>query len=269
MNTSSQSSPALLRLEHVSKAFGGNHVLHDVNFSIGKGEIVGLLGPNGSGKSTLLNLITGFGAIDKGSIDFQGQSIASLPAYRIVKSGVGRTFQLPSMPRKMSVMEVAMAAATSHHGVIETVLHTAGVRNAEAAARAKATLLLDQLLLTHVRDLPSSALSGGQKKLLGIVCALMSDPRLLMLDEPTAGVHPNLRRDIVQSLKTLNEKGMTLVIVEHDMHFIREVCTRCIVLDRGRIVASCHPDELTSNEHVVQAYLGRVDNKAPELAEVE
>lgn len=270
MNTTPHSSDALLRLEHVSKAFGGNQVLHDVNFSVAKGEIVGLLGPNGSGKSTLLNLITGFGAIDNGKIEFRGQSIGSLPAYKIVKSGVGRTFQLPSMPKKMSVMEVAMAAATSHHGVIETMLQTVGVKHAEAAAHAKATVLLEQLLLTHVRDLPASALSGGQKKLLGIVCALMSDPQLLMLDEPTAGVHPNLRRDIVQSLQTLNRKGMTLVIVEHDMHFIREVCTRCIVLDRGKIVASCHPDELASNEHVVQAYLGRVDKQQqPELAEVE
>ncbi len=112
-----------------------------------------------------------------------------------------------------------------------------------------------------MRDLPASALSGGQKKLLGIVCALMGDPRLLMLDEPTAGVHPNLRRDIVQALQKLNAQGMTLVIVEHDMHFIREVCTRCIVLDRGRIVASCRPDELASNEHVVQAYLGRADKE--------
>ena len=261
----------LLHLEHVSKSFGGNHVLQDVNLDIAPGEIVGLLGPNGSGKSTLLNLITGFGAADGGKIELEGSSIAALPAYRIVKAGIGRTFQLPSMPTKMSVMEVAMAASTSHHGVLETVLKTAGVRNAEAAARDKATILLEQLLLTHVRDLPASALSGGQKKLLGIVCALMSDPRLLMLDEPTAGVHPNLRRDIVQSLQKLNAQGMTLVIVEHDMHFIREVCTRCIVLDRGRIVASLHPNDLASNEHVVQAYLGTAPSKkaAPERAEVQ
>ena len=258
-------SSSLLQVEHVSKSFGGNHVLQDVNFQIARGEIVGLLGPNGSGKSTLLNLVTGFGSIDGGKIDFDGQGIGSLPAHRIVNAGIGRTFQLPSMPKKMSVMEVAMAASTSHHGVLATVFGSAGARKAEAEAHAKATFLLEQLLLTRVRDLPSSALSGGQKKLLGIVCALMSDPRLLMLDEPTAGVHPNLRNDIVQSLRKLNERGMTLVIVEHDMHFIREVCTRCIVLDRGRIVASCHPDELASNEHVVQAYLGSAEKR--ELAE--
>ena len=253
---------ALLQVDNVAKSFGGNHVLQDLNFAVAPGEIVGLLGPNGSGKSTLLNLITGFGAIDRGQIQLEGRRIEQLPAHRIVAAGIGRTFQLPSMPKKMSVMEVAMAAATEHHGVWDTLLGLPAAQRVEQAAHAKATALLEQLLLTHVRDLPAAALSGGQKKLLGIVCALMGDPHLLMLDEPTAGVHPNLRRDIVKALQKLNAQGMTLVIVEHDMHFIREVCTRCIVLDRGQIVASCRPDELASNEHVVQAYLGRTDNKS-------
>ena len=256
----------LLGAHDLAKAFGGNQVLDGVALSIAPGEIVGLLGPNGSGKSTLLNTVTGFEAIDRGSIEFEGRRIDQLPAHRIVAAGVGRTFQLPSMPRKMSVMEVAMAAATRHHGVWETLLPLAGARAAEAAAHAKASALLEQLLLTRVRDLPAASLSGGQKKLLGIVCALMGEPRLLMLDEPTAGVHPNLRRDIVAALQQLNAQGMTLVIVEHDMHFIREVCTRCIVLDRGRIVASCRPDELASNEHVVRAYLGRAEPEAAEEA---
>lgn len=247
---------ALLSVHSVAKAFGGNKVLQDVSFDVMPGEIVGLLGPNGSGKSTLLNTITGFETIDAGTIALDAHRIDSLPVDRIVAQGVARTFQLPSMPAKMSVIEVAMAAATAHHGVFATLLRSRGAREAEAAAHAKASALLDELLLTHVRDLPASALSGGQKKLLGIVCALMGAPRMVMLDEPTAGVHPNLRRDIVSALKRLNAQGMTLVVVEHDMHFIRELCTRCIVLDRGHIVASCHPDDLSSNERVLQAYLG-------------
>lgn len=253
---------ALLQVDNVAKSFGGNHVLQDLNMSVASGEIVGLLGPNGSGKSTLLNLITGFSAIGGGHIQLDGRRIDHLPAHRIVAAGIGRTFQLPSMPAKMSVMEVAMSAATEHHGVWETLLGLPKAQRVERAAHAKATSLLEQLLLSPVRDLPAASLSGGQKKLLGIVCALMGDPRMLMLDEPTAGVHPNLRSDIVKALQKLNAQGMTLVIVEHDMHFIREVCTRCIVLDRGRIVASCRPEELASNEHVVQAYLGRA-NKEP------
>lgn len=246
----------LMEVRSLAKAFGGNKVLQDVSFDVMPGEIVGLLGPNGSGKSTLLNTITGFESIDAGSIALDGHRIDALRADRIVAQGVARTFQLPSMPARMSVMEVAMAAATAHHGVFATLLRTRGARQTEAAAHAKASALLDELLLSPVRDLPASALSGGQKKLLGIVCALMGAPRMVMLDEPTAGVHPNLRRDIVAALKRLNAQGMTLVVVEHDMHFIRELCTRCIVLDRGHIVASCHPDDLSSNKRVLQAYLG-------------
>jgi branched-chain amino acid transport system ATP-binding protein len=247
---------ALLEVTSVAKSFGGNKVLQDVSFEVAAGEVVGLLGPNGSGKSTLLNTITGFEAVDHGQIVYAGQRIEKLPPHRIVQAGIARTFQLPSMPTKMSVIEVAMAASTHAHGFWGTLLGSPEARRAEAEARDKATGLLEQLLLTHVRDLPASALSGGQKKLLGIVCALMAEPRLLMLDEPTAGVHPNLRRDIVTALQKLNTKGMTLVIVEHDMHFIREVCTRCVVLDRGHIVASCAPSELASNDRVLQAYLG-------------
>lgn len=248
----------ILEVDALAKAFGGNEVLRKVGFSVEAGEIVGLLGPNGSGKSTLLNLITGFETADRGVVRFHGEDIRRLPAHRIVAAGLGRTFQLPSMPTKMSVMEVAMAAATRHHGVVATLFGTPAARLAEAQAREKATILLEDLLLTRVRDLPASALSGGQKKLLGIACALMGEPRLLMLDEPTAGVHPNLRRDIVAALQRLNSEGMTMVIVEHDMHFIREVCTRCIVLDRGQIVANCRPDELSSNQEVLAAYLGNV-----------
>lgn len=247
---------ALLEVSAVAKAFGGNRVLENVNFSINRQEIVGLLGPNGSGKSTLLNIITGFEALDAGEITYRGQQIGRLQAHAIVSKGIGRTFQLPSMPKKMSVMEVAMAAQTASHGFWDTLLSTRAARAAEKKAHAKATMLLEEFLLSPVRDLPAAALSGGQKKLLSIVCALMSDPDVLMLDEPTAGVHPNLRRGIVDALLRLNGQGMTLVVVEHDMHFIRELCQRCIVLDRGDVVANCRPDELAQNEQVLAAYLG-------------
>lgn len=248
---------ALLELRSVAKAFGGNRVLQDVSFDVGQTEIVGLLGPNGSGKSTLLNVITGFEAIDSGQILYQGSRIETSRAHRLVAQGMTRTFQLPAMPEKMSVIEVAMAAHTAHHGFWDTLLGTGRARRSERQARDKADALLERLLLAPVRDLSAAALSGGQKKLLGIVCALMADPRILMLDEPTAGVHPNLRRDIVRVLQGLNADGMTLVVVEHDMQFIRELCHRCVVLDRGRIVADCHPGELASHPDVLDAYLGR------------
>lgn len=250
------STNAILEVKNLAKAFAANKVLHHVNFEVKQGEIVGLLGPNGSGKSTLLNIISGFVGPDAGEIRLVGRSIAGMPTYRLVQEGMARTFQLPIMPQKMSVLEVAMAAATDAHGVFSTLFRTARDRAAERRALERARHLLDELLLTRVAHLPASAISGGQKKLLGIVCALMAEPRLLMLDEPTAGVHPNVRNDIVEALHRLNASGVTLVIVEHDMHFIRDACGRCIVLDQGEIVASCRPDELASNERVVQAYLG-------------
>ena len=187
----------LLEVSDVSKAFGGNHVLTSVSFTLERGEILGLLGPNGSGKSTLLNTISGFTRPEDGSIIFGGQSIAHQPSHRIIRAGIARTFQLPVMPEKMSVMEVVMTAGTRQHGLFNGLLGLASGRKAEREDRARARELLDTLLLTKVKDLPAAALSGGQKKLLGIACALMGKPTLLMLDEPMAGVHPKLRQELV------------------------------------------------------------------------
>ena len=251
----------LLKIENIAKAFGGNRVLNGTSFSIQPGEIVGLLGPNGSGKSTLLNAISGFMPIDAGTVKLGDTDVTRWEAHQIVHCGIARTFQLPSMPSKMSVLEVTVAASTTHHGVLSTLLQLPVVMQAERAAIDRAIVLLDDLLLTKVKDLPAASLSGGQKKLLSIACALMGSPKLLMLDEPTAGVHPNLRRDIVAALQRLNRSGITQLIVEHDMHFVREICTRCIVLDRGEIVADCLPSELDSNPKVLEAYLGRPDPK--------
>ncbi|WP_409160650.1 ABC transporter ATP-binding protein [Pectobacterium sp. B2J-2] len=246
----------LLEVVDVSKAFGGNQVLTSVSFTLEKGEILGLLGPNGSGKSTLLNAISGFTRPDGGSITFDGHAIACQPSYRIIQTGIARTFQLPVMPEKMSVMEVVMAADTRQHGLFNGLLGLASGRKAEQEGRARARELLDILLLTNVKDLPAAALSGGQKKLLGIACALMGKPTLLMLDEPMAGVHPKLRQDLVETLLNLSRQGISLLVIEHDMHFINALCQRCIVLDRGQIVASCRPDELAQNQQVLEAYLG-------------
>ncbi|MGC6387729.1 ABC transporter ATP-binding protein [Ewingella sp. S1.OA.A_B6] len=247
----------LLTVDDISKAYGGNQVLKSVTFDLKKGEILGLLGPNGSGKSTLLNAISGFTSIDNGTINVGTERIDKMPPHRIIRTGIARTFQLPAMPAKMTVMEVVMSAGTRHHGIWNGLLSLPSGRRAEREDSVKATALLDTLLLTHVRDLPAAALSGGQKKLLGIACALMGEPNILMLDEPMAGVHPNLRQELVETLISLSRQGISLIIIEHDMHFIKSLCQRCIVLDRGHIVASCHPDDLSKNQDVLDAYLGR------------
>ncbi|GAB7213298.1 ATP-binding cassette domain-containing protein [Dickeya oryzae] len=157
----------LLEVADVSKAFGGNQVLTSVSFTLEKGEILGLLGPNGSGKSTLLNTISGFTRPDGGSITFDGHAIACQPSHRIIQAGIARTFQLPVMPEKMSVMEVVMTAGTRQHGLFNGLLGLASGRKVEQEDRARARELLDILLLTKVKDLPAAALSGGQKKITG------------------------------------------------------------------------------------------------------
>lgn len=241
-------------ISKIAKSYGANHVLKDVSMDVNEGEIVGLLGPNGCGKSTLLNLSSGFAAIDSGTITFDGKDITRWPVEKIAHAGLIRTFQLPSMPKRMTVEEVLTAADSSGSGI-------ASMFSRGKSSRQQVDALLEELSLTHVRDLSAGSLSGGQKKLLSIALALRTQPKLICLDEPTAGVHPNVRHSMVQLLKRVSERGVALLIVEHDMHFIRELCSRCVVLDRGEVIANCQPSSLTSNARVVEAYLGSARDK--------
>lgn len=244
----------VFRVSAVAKAYGANQVLKDVSLEVGPNEIVGLLGPNGCGKSTLLNLSSGFARADSGSITFNGEEIVGRTVEEIARSGLVRTFQLPSMPHRMTVHEV-LTAADAKGGDLK------GLFRRKASTAPDVDSLLEDLSLTHVRDVRAGSLSGGQKKLLSIALALRAKPRLICLDEPTAGVHPNLRHKMVDLLRQVSARGVALLIVEHDMHFIRELCGRCVVLDRGEVIANCAPSSLTSNARVVEAYLGSAKDK--------
>ncbi|KHK61553.1 ABC transporter ATP-binding protein [Pseudomonas frederiksbergensis] len=243
----------LLELHDVQKSYGENHVLRGVNFSIAQGEIVGLLGPNGCGKSSLINLISGFTSADSGKVGFDNRDISAASVEHIVQQGLLRTFQLPSMPTRMTVEEVLMGGAPPKN--IRDIIRTSVEEVREVHE------LLKNLGLMNVRNIRAASLSGGQKKLLSIALALRNKPKLICLDEPTAGVHPNLRHDMVRLLRSVNAHGVSMLIIEHDMHFIREICNRCIVLDRGEVIADCKPSELTSNTKVVEAYLGKARDK--------
>lgn len=246
----------ILTLKSLDKAFGGNTVLSGFNMEVFRGEILGLLGPNGSGKSTLLDTITGFTPLDAGEVIFNGQSIGRSPSFIRAQNGIRRTFQLPQMPEKMTVLEVLISAQPQGSGVFGSVFRGRRFRENEKTGRQKAMALLEQLSLMPVKDNRANEISGGQKKLLSIGCALMGEPELLLLDEPTAGVHPNVRSNLTNILKEINNSGITMIIIEHDMFFINSLCDRCVVLDRGQLIADCQPSELSSNPRVIQAYLG-------------
>jgi branched-chain amino acid transport system ATP-binding protein len=249
----------MLKTEHISKRFGGLEVLKDISFGVETGEIVGLLGPNGSGKTTLLNIMSGFIKASGGTVRYDGRDITGAEPHRISQLGLRRTFQLPRMPAKMSCAEVLLTSVTQPRGssVFDLFLRPGDVRREERQARKRVFELMERLLLTPVADRPAAALSGGQQKLLALGAAILGGARLLLLDEPTAGVNPALRLSLVDALQEIRQQGVTIVVVEHDMGFIARLCDRCVVLDRGVLIANCKPGELLDDRQVVEAYLGR------------
>lgn len=258
----------MLRAAEVSKRFKGLSALDRANIDVGQGEIVGLVGPNGSGKTTFLNVLSGFLRPDGGLIELNGRRVNRLPAWEIMRLGVARTFQGPQLPSRMTVMETMLCAARLPTGesILGAFLRRGTVLDEEQEALRRASVILERLGMPAVGDAPATSLSGGQQKLLGMGLVLMRQPTLLMLDEPTAGVNPSLRRSMVELLRGLrNENGIAMLIVEHDMEFVQRLCDRVFVLDKGSVAAECKPSELAENPKVVEAYLGvKETSVAPE-----
>src|SRR5215211_2601563 len=248
----------MLLAEGISKRFSGISALRGIDMEVSPGEIVGLVGPNGSGKSTLLNTFSGFIRPDAGTVRFHGERIERRRPWDIAKRGLQRTFQLPAQPQRMTTLEVMLTGANLPRGstLTQSLLRPGRVRTEQAQAIERARELLDELTLLDLEHQAAGSLSGGQQKLLALGVALMREPDLLLLDEPTAGVNRSLRRALVARLRAVNEAGTALVIVEHDMGFVTELCRRVYVLDKGEVLTSCQPSELVSNPRVVEAYLG-------------
>lgn len=262
----------MLSADSVEKHFGGARVLRRASLTVPEGAIVGLVGPNGSGKTTLLNCLSGFVRPDGGAIRFQGQRLDRLPDWKVSRLGVRRTFQAPAQPMKMTVLESMLCGAQLAVGAspFRGLVRPRRRRAEEQAAIEKARDLLSFLKLDAKEDHAAGRLSGGQQKLLSLGIALMTEPKVLLLDEPTAGVAPPLRRTLVERLKEINARGTTILVIEHDMHFIGSLCEFVHVLDKGEVIASCAPAELGNNPRVVAAYLGAPrrthvgqDNAAP------
>ena len=243
MSASAQASAEpILLVRGLYKHFGGIKATNGVDLAVGRQEIAGLIGPNGCGKSTLFSLVSGTVAPDKGEIRFDGRAIAGMSAHRIARLGLARTFQIPALFDNMSVTENLLAAAAEGHWP-------------GAQERAAATLAL--LKLEHVADNRASDLSGGQQKLLEFGRAVMRQASLILLDEVTAGVHPNIRKIILEAIASLRERGVSFLVIEHDMEMVRSVCDRIIVMDSGRVVTSGAFEDIVRNSEVMQTYLGR------------
>ncbi len=231
-----------LAVERLVKRFGGITAVNGVSFSLARAEILGIIGPNGSGKSTLFNLIAGAEPPDEGIVRLAGRDVTRWPAWRIARGGLGRTFQIPSLFDNMSVWDNLLAAA------VEADWQGAPERAEEA---------LELLRIGEVRDNLASELSGGQQKLLEFGRVYMRAPKVVLLDEVTAGVHPNIRKIILGALRRLKGEGVTFLIIEHDMEMVREICERILVMDFGEVVAEGPFAEIARDKDVQQAYLGR------------
>lgn len=254
----------LLEARDMHKAYRGVTALDGVSIKVEAGSITGLIGPNGSGKSTLFDCITGFQSGDAGSVHFAGRSISGIAPQKIARIGLRRTFQQLRFFPELTVRENLLTAAQATPGFSywAEILRFGAVRAHEAAMRDRAVRILDEIKLTPLAGQLAGGLSYGQKKLMELGMALMTDPRLLMLDEPMAGVNPTLVGGLKQELLKVRERGIALLIVEHNLKLVFEICDWIYVLDQGRLLAAGTPQEIASDERVMQAYLGTRRNGA-------
>jgi len=248
----------LLETIDLSKSFFGLKALDKVNLRVYRGEIVGLIGPNGAGKTTLFNCITGLIPPTSGKILFKGEDITGLPSHKIALKGITRTFQLIRLFRKLTVMENLLLAVQMFQGesILGSILNTPSVKKMESEAEEKANEILELLNLERLKNEYAQNLSYGQQKLLEIGMALMPNPDLVMLDEPTAAVNPTLINDIKDRIRQLNKMGQTFFIIEHNMDVVMDLCKRIIVLSYGKKIAEGSPEEIKNNERVIEAYFG-------------
>jgi branched-chain amino acid transport system ATP-binding protein len=258
MSKEQQNEEAILKLENVSKAFGPIKAVDGVSLSIRRGSITGLIGPNGSGKSTLFNLISGTERKFNGSVVFDGKILNGMPAHKIFELGLGRTFQTPRLFTGMTVLENSMLPGKKQQGEKPLIapFPKRWEREEEQLAR-RSKDRLDALEITPLYGKLSSEISGGQMKLLQLANALIGDPKMLLLDEPTAGVAPRLAQDIFASIERQSrEKGTTFFIIEHRLQVLFKHVEQVFVMHQGRIIAEGNPVDIVKNQKVIDAYLG-------------
>jgi len=249
----------ILRLDHVSKVFGGLEAIKGVDLEVGDGEIVGLIGPNGAGKTTAFNLISGVMKPTLGKIYLNGDDITHLKPYKIVKRGLVRTFQASNILfNEFTVTENVLLSRHLHvgTGLFADLLNTPFARRKNKAAFKKAAEIVDFIGLSKYSDELAKSLPHGHQRTLGIGIALGPDPKVLMLDEPTSGMNMEEKETIMHLVRQIHNRGISVLLVEHDMKFVMGLCSRIAVLNFGVKIAEGTPDEIRANDQVIEAYLG-------------
>lgn len=251
-------SVAMLAAAGISKRFGGALAIDNVSLSIRSGDITGLIGPNGAGKSTLFDILAGEQRPTSGQVFLRGRPVHAVPAHRRLAAGLGRTFQTARPFAAMTVAENVMLGRQNHVGeqLWPNWFAFARVARVEAMVQARAMEWLDFVGLAPLAHKPAGILSGGQRKLLELARVLMAEPSIVLLDEPAAGVAPALLESIIERIATLNNQGMTFLIVEHNMDLVARLCRRVFVMAAGELLCEGTPHEVVSDARVIDAYLG-------------
>jgi ABC-type branched-subunit amino acid transport system ATPase component len=251
------SDELLLTAEGLKRSFGGVHAVDGVSVRVNQGSITGLIGPNGAGKSTALSVIAGALRLDAGTIHFAGTEITGLSPMKRARRGLIRTFQTPSEFGRLTVLENLLVGGQHNPGerLLGAMAGPRRWRSYEHALVARARDLLDRFEMTDKEDDWAGDLSGGQKRLLEIMRGLMAQPKLLLLDEPMAGVNPTLARGIEAHLRRLNDEGLTMLMVEHELGVVERLCDRVVVMAQGKVISEGTMDALRREQEVLDAYL--------------
>lgn len=246
----------IIVIDGLSKAFGGLRAVDIDHLEVQRHTVTSLIGPNGAGKTTLFNLLTGFDKSDEGEWHLDGGPLVGIPAYQVARKGMVRTFQLTRSLARLTVMENMLVAARGQSGEGFGGALLGRWRKLEQANVDRAMAILENFELAHMADEYAGSLSGGQRKLLEMARALMVDPEVIMLDEPTAGVNPALTQSLLEHITGLRDSGKTVVFVEHDMDVVQEISDWVIVLAEGRVIAEGPPEVIAKDPAVIDAYLG-------------